>query len=94
MASLFALGQKGALGHSLGERLRAGTIGDRSLQNFAHGQKEPPDLVRRELIRARSGIDTRLKQDLVRIDISDAGDDLLIRQNRFDVTFDAEHGSL
>ena len=39
MAALVALGQKGALGHSLGEQFRARTMSDRRLENFAHGEK-------------------------------------------------------
>jgi len=92
MASLLALGQKGALGHLIGKLFRAGAMGDRSLENFAHAQKELFELVRREPVHSRSGIDASLKQDLIRIDIPDSGNDLLIHQNRFDVTFAAEHG--
>ena len=92
MASLLALGQKGALGHLIGKLLRAGAMGDRSLENFAHAQKELFELVRREPVHSRSGIDASLKQDLIRIDISDSGDDLLIHQDRFDIAFAAQYG--
>ena len=39
-----------------------------------------------------AGLMRDLKQDLIRIDISDSGDDFLIHQDRFDIAFAAECG--
>src|SRR5215831_14391968 len=93
MPSFVALGQEGTLGHAFDELLRASAAGNRCLQDSAHFYKQTLELARRELVYPLSRVDPRLKQYLVRVDISDAGDHLLLHQDRFHVACEAEHGT-
>jgi len=89
-----ALGQEGTFGHALNELFRAGTAADHRRENRAHRQIEALELARRELIGSCGGVDARLKQDFVRIDVADSGDNLLVYQQRLHIALVAQRGHI
>jgi hypothetical protein len=76
--SLVALGQKGALGHALDELFGAGATRNGGLEDLAHLQKQALELARRKLIDPLGWVNARLEQDLVGVNVPDAGNDFLI----------------
>jgi len=90
-SSLVALGQKRALAHALDGLFGGGATCNRGLENLAHFQKEARELAWRKIIDPFGRIDTRLKQDLVRVTVPDTSNDFLIHQHRFHVTLEATH---
>jgi len=54
-----------------------------------HLCKQAPELARRELVYSCGRIDPSLKQALVRADMANAGKELLVHRDRFNVEFEA-----
>jgi hypothetical protein len=61
-----------------------GQLNDRPLQHAANRPVEPADLVWPEAVAQASGMDPRLPEDLIRIDVADSGDEVLTKQQPFD----------